>query len=124
MEQLTENKEHKSWFDRYYKFMSAIPVLLVILCLVYLGFFYSQNKDFINKDVSLTGGTTITLTGDIDTSKLESELSKEFSNLNFRKLTDLTTGKPISFVIESSAEPETLKAAVEKILGIQLTEKN
>ncbi len=124
MEQHTEYTEHKNWFDKYYKFMFAIPILLVILCLVYLGFFYSQQHDFIYKDVSLTGGTIITLTGDIDTSKLESELSKEFSNLNFRKLTDLTTGKRISFVIESSAEPETLKASVEKILGLQLNEKN
>ena len=121
MEQI--KTETKSWFDKYYKLMALIPLILVILSLVYLGIFYSKHNDFIYKDVSLSGGTTITLTGNFDTDKLELELGKQFSDISFRKLTGFADNQN-SFVIESSATPEELKPEIEKILNIKLTEEN
>jgi preprotein translocase subunit SecF len=120
----TQTQEKKSWYDKSYKLMFILPVIVMIISLIYLGIFYSKHNDFINKDVSLSGGTTITLTGNIDANLLETELKKEFSDINFRELTDITTGKQISLIIQSSSEPETLKAAIEKILGYNLTEEN
>ena len=79
----------KSWYDKYYLIMFLIPILIVIACLIYLAFFYSQTNSLFYKDVSLSGGTTITLSGDIDTDALESALKQEYSNINFRKLTNL-----------------------------------
>lgn len=117
-----EQAQPKSWFDKYFKFLLVIPVIIMLISLIYLGIFYSKHNDFINKDVSLSGGTTITLTGNVDAGKLEQGLKGK--DITFRKLTDITTGKTISVIIESSDQPDVLKADVEKILGYQLTEEN
>ena len=122
MEQKT--KQEKNWFDRYYKIMVFIPVTFLIICLIYLGFFYSQHGDFIFKDASLAGGTTITLTGDIDTAALEAGLRAQFNDISFRRLTDLRTGETVSFVIESSSTPDQIRPAIETIIGMPLTEEN
>jgi len=119
-----QQTEKKSWYDKYYKVMLVIPIILMLISLIYLGIFYSKNQDFIYKDISLSGGTTITLKGDILTEKLETELKKEFSDINFRKLTDLTTGKQIAFIIESSEQPEQIKLAIENILDFKLDNEN
>lgn len=121
---MEEQEIKKSWYDRYYKILLLIPVIIMLLSLVYLGIFYSKNHDFINKDVTLSGGTTITINGDMNTDKLESQLKSKFLDINFRELTDLTTGKTIAFVIESSAQSDILKSAIEEILGYKLTDQN
>jgi len=123
MEMQTQS-QGKNWFDRYHKLLLAIPVIIMLISLVYLGVFYSKNHDFINKDVSLSGGTTISISGDFNSDNLELELKKQFSDIGFRKLTDITTGKQISFVIDSSASPDQLQPAIEKILGYKLDDKN
>ena len=115
---------HKNWYDKNYKVLMAIPLIIVIASLVYLFMFYSKTGDFFNKDVSLKGGTTITLTGDVDAIALESALKSQFEEVSFRSLSDLRTGEKIALVIESSAEPEALKGAIEEILGFELTDKN
>ena len=117
-------KKSENWYNRYYKIFFFIPVALTILSLVYLGFFFSQHNDFMLKDASLSGGTTITINGDIDSSKLESDLKGKFPDLNIRKLTDLRSGKSIAAIIESSASPEDLKSALEESLGFALTSDN
>ena len=127
-EEKTEDKKPRRDFsklyDKYYKLTFVLPILILILSLVYLGFFYAQHKEFLYKDVSLLGGTTITLNGDINTDKLESALKTKFSDINFRKLTDITTGRQIAFIIESSSPTQELKTAVEEILGFKLTDEN
>ena len=124
MEQKPEIKQEKSWYDKNYRFLMVIPILIVIASLIYISFFYSQHKDFFLKDVSLSGGTTITLTGNIDTEQLEAKLKQKFSDISIRKLTDLKTGSIIASIIESSSEPEPLKQEIEAILGYKLDEKN
>jgi preprotein translocase subunit SecF len=114
----------KSWYDRYYKLMLIIPVIVTILCLAYIGLFYTQNGTIMFRDASLTGGTTITLIGDINPATLESELKPQFPDVIIRKLTDIRTGKPVSVVVESSATPENLTSAIEKSLNYKLNEKN
>lgn len=110
--------------DKYYKFLLIIPIMLLLISLIYLFSFHSRTGDFIIRDVSLSGGTTITLKGNIDSTNLESKLGEKFSGISFTKLTDLTTRKPIALVIQSSASAEELKPEIEKILGYKLTEEN
>jgi preprotein translocase subunit SecF len=114
----------KNWYDKYYKILMVIPIFLVILSLVYLGMFYSKTGDLINKDVSLKGGTTITIPGDIDSAQIEQKLTEKVPDVSFRSLNDLRTGKKIALMIESALAPEDLKKAVEEVLGYQLTEDN
>jgi len=130
MEQKTETiKEHseKNWFDKSYKLMFIIPLVLVIISMFYIYSFHSQTGEILKRDVSLSGGTTITLQnaqGTINIDNLEKQLKLEYADINFRKLTDIRTGEAIAIIIESSSQPEPLKNNVEKILGYSLTDKN
>jgi preprotein translocase subunit SecF len=116
--------ENKSWYDKWYKILMVIPIIILIISLVYVGMFYSKHKDIMNRDVSLSGGTTITIKGNLTSEKIESSLKQEFPDVTFRELTDLRTGEPIALMIESSSSPESLKSAVESELGYNLTSEN
>ncbi len=111
-------------YDKWYKVMLFIPLLLVIISVFYLGFIYSTTGDFIIKDVSLSGGTAITLQGDLDYSFLESELKKQYTDISFKKLSDISSGRQIAFIIESPVEPKILEESIEEILKIKLTSEN
>ncbi len=124
-----ENKqEHhqnsKGWYNRWYKIMFFIPVVLLLVSLIYLGIFYSQNGDLINRYVSLKGGTTITLLGGIDSAEIEAIVSEKIPDAGFRSLSDLRTGKNIALVIESAMDPEEMKIIVEEAVGYELTDEN
>jgi len=127
----TTHQEHHSpgtkasdWYDKWYKKLLVIPVIVMILSLVYLGYFYTQHHDFVLKDTSLSGGTTITINTEIDSNALESSLKSSFPDITIRKLTDITTGKATSLIIETSSLPDQIKPAIEEFLGYELTDKN
>ena len=111
-------------YDKWYKLMLIIPIILFLISIFYIGLTYSRTGDFILKDVSLSGGTSITLSGDFDYANLESELKTQYNDISFKKLSDISSGKQIAFIIESSAEPDVLKESVESILGENLTSEN
>lgn len=77
----------------------------------------------MHKDVSLAGGTSITLSTSEETSALEEALQKQFSDVNFRKLTNIQTGQQIALIIESSAKSEDLIKVIEDS-GVKLTPEN
>jgi preprotein translocase subunit SecF len=123
MDNSQTQESKKSWYDKYYKILLIIPVLILVFSLVYIVYFYHETGDFILKDSSLSGGTTITIKANIDMAKLESSLSG-FEDVLVRKLTDVGTGEPVSYVIETSVTPEEIKPALENILGYNLTDEN
>lgn len=120
---MLEKQNLSNWYDKNYKLVLLIPVIIVALSLIYLVGFYIKTGDIMNKDVSLKGGTVITISGDMDTSALESNLPKYFSDVGFRKLTDVGTGKRLALIIETSAPPADVKNKIIE-LGINLTEQN
>src|SRR3989344_4458283 len=89
-----QGHQGKGWYDKWYKILLIIPVILLIACAFYIFTFYQSTGDFILKDASLSGGTTVTLRGDINTEVLETSLKAEFENVYVRKVTELRTGKP------------------------------
>ena len=99
----------------------------MIISVGYLFYFHSQTGDLIIKDISLSGGTTLTLSGDVldrDLVQLEDSLKAEYDDISFRRLTDTVSGNTLAFVIESQAGPDELKASVEDILNEDLTSDN
>lgn len=116
--------EKKHWYDRYYKVLLFIPVGLLVFSLIYLFSFYSQNGDIIYKDPSLSGGTTITLQAELDIKELESHLRQSLQDANVRTISDISTGRQIAVLIDSSAEPDVLRPAVEEFIGYKLTTEN
>jgi preprotein translocase subunit SecF len=112
-----------AWFDKNYKLMIVLPVAILLICIIYLGIFYSQNGSVFLRDVSLSGGTTLTLNGNFDSSQIEEGLKSQFADVSFRKLNDVSTGVQLALVIESSATPEELSSSLKDI-GFNLTEEN
>lgn len=121
-----QNVSHskKSWYDKYYKIILFGPVVLLIICLFYLVSFYNQNNDIIYKDPSLSGGTTITLTEEVDIVALELHLQKSIPDAHIRTIFDISTGRQIAALIESSSSPEVLTPLVEDFIGKPLDSNN
>ncbi|MBS3076642.1 protein translocase subunit SecF [Candidatus Pacearchaeota archaeon] len=113
-----------NWYDKNYKKILILPVALLIVCLVYLFFFYNSHGDIIYRDIGLSGGTTITLQGDYDQGKLESSLNLQLDDVQVRSIGDLSTGKQLALIISSSAQPDVLTEAIENDLNIKLTAEN
>ena len=130
MEEQKENQEkaeqnrRKNWHDKYYKILLIIPALLLLFSLIYLFSFYKEKGDIINKDISLKGGTSITVFSQTDINQLKIFLEKKFADYNVREISDLRTRKQEAFIVEVAAEPPEVKKALEEYLGFDLTDKN
>lgn len=122
MEQEQEIK--KNWHDKYYKFLLIIPALILIFSLVYMVNFYNKNGDFIKKDISLTGGTSVTLYEKLDIIKLEQDLSGKLQDVNIREVYDLITREQKALIIETTSNAEETKKVLEDYLKYELTDEN
>jgi len=119
------HENQKNWYDKSYKWLLIIPVVFLIFSLVYLFNFNIKNGDIIYKDVSLTGGTSITVFDvNVNTEELAINLKQQFPDLIVRGISDIRSGKQHGFLIETKAEPEIIKTALEKYLGYGLTSEN
>ena len=111
-------------YDKYYKYLFIITIILILSSLFYLIYFYSQHNDIIYKDVTLSGGTSITIYEKTDIDNLKQALLEKFPDINIRKISDLTTNKQIAFIVETEAPVEEIKPALEEYLKYELTKEN
>ncbi len=123
-EQSLSTEHTKNWYDKSYKLLLIIPVILMILSIIVISMTYRQTGDIIYKDVSITGGTTITVFGQYDTQKIESSLRSQFPDMILSTISDIRTGEQQGFFIETTASAPELKAAIEAELGQELTSEN
>jgi len=119
-----ENENKKNFYDKNYKLLLIIPAVLIIFSVFYMINFYSTNQDFAYKDISLTGGTSVTILGNIDSDKLIQELSSKLEGLNTRDISDLITHERKAIIIETKASSDTTKKALEEYFGYELTSEN
>ena len=61
----------KHIYEKHYKKLLLIPFLLLILAIIQIAVQTAVTGDFINKGVTLKGGTTITILNDIEISEQE-----------------------------------------------------
>lgn len=123
--QINNNESKKPLYDKIYKYLLILPIILLIFSIVYLVNFYNKNGDIIYKDVSLTGGTTVTVfDGNIEIDIIKNSLKAEFPDLIVRGISDIRTGKQLGFALETKAEPQEIKTALEKFLNYKLTNEN
>ena len=121
---MQEESKSKNWHDKYYKHLLLIPAALLVLSLIYMGVFYSINNDFIYKDISLTGGTSVTIYDKIDSDRLKIELSDKLEEINIREIYDLITKEKKAVIIETKSEGEETREILSEYLGYELTEEN
>lgn len=108
--------------DKYYKKILIFPTILILISLIYLINFNAINGDFIYKDISLTGGTTITIYGEINQAELENFLLGKLEDLNTRQVYDFTTREQKAIIIETTSEGEYALDLIEEFLGSELKE--
>jgi len=119
-----ETKQTMNFHDKYYKLLLLIPIILLAFSLIYMVNFYNQNNDFLYKDISLTGGTTVTLQGGLDISKLKLDLSDKLEDLNIREISDIITQEQKAVVLGTKASGDQTRQVLENYLGYKLTEEN
>lgn len=110
--------------DKYYKHLLMIPIVMLLFSFGYMYLFYSNNGDFIYKDISLTGGTSVTVYDDIDSGKIKVELTEKLEEINVREIYDILTREKIALVVETKTLGNETKQILESYLGYKLTDKN
>jgi len=112
------------FYDRYYKLLLLIPAIIILLSFIYMGVFYSKNGDFVKKDISLTGGTSVTIYEKISIDKIQSDLSGKLEEVEVREISDLITREQKAIIIETKSDADTTKKVLEEYLGHTLTAEN
>ncbi|MBI2043116.1 protein translocase subunit SecF [Candidatus Pacearchaeota archaeon] len=127
-EQTETKKTFKEKFgkfhDKYYKHLLLVPIIMLLFSLGYLYVFYSNNNDFIYKDISLTGGTSVTIYGDFDSGRIKADLSGKLEEINTREIYDILTREKIALVIETKTLGDETKQVIEDYLGYELNDGN
>ena len=124
-EQIAERHQTKDWYDKSYKLLLILPAIALLFSIIYLVNFYNANGDIIRKDVSLTGGTTITVfDSKTDINQLTAALKEKLPDAEVRQLSDIRTGGQKGFFIETKEDAQKTKSALEGYLGYSLTEEN
>jgi preprotein translocase subunit SecF len=113
-------------YNKHYKKLLLIPAILLLLSLVIISYSFYQNGDFIDKDISLTGGTSITIfpKQEVDISGLNKHLSDNIEDFLVKELSDFRTGAQKAVIIESPQAPAELKPIIEDFLGYELDSEN
>lgn len=115
----------KNTYDRSYKLLLIIPAAMLIFSIVYLSVFYVNTGDFFKKDVSLTGGTTITVfDSKSDINVIKATLSKDFQDIEIRGISDIGTGSQRGFILDTKESVDKIQPALEGVLGYKLTQSN
>ena len=66
------------FYDTKYKQLMIIPIILFILAMIQIGVQVATTGDFINKGVSLKGGSVITVLQPADIDQLQQSLAAAF----------------------------------------------
>ncbi len=117
-------KKFAEFHDKNYKLLLLIPLSLLVLGFIYMGFFYSANNDFFHKDISLTGGTSVTINEKINAVDLKNTISDKLDSINVREVSDLVTQEQIAVIIETRSDEKETRTVLEDYLGYKLTTEN
>ncbi|MFH0868561.1 MAG: protein translocase subunit SecF [Candidatus Woesearchaeota archaeon] len=136
MEDNIESNEVKSRFsgikrvyEGQYKKLLIIPFTLLLIAIVLIGIKVASTGDFINKDVSLKGGVTITVQTEqqMDILHLKDAISLKFPENDISTKAISQFGKQVGVIVEADIEKEQADSLVEEIgkaLNVKLTSKN
>tara|TARA_Y100000310_G_scaffold101298_1_gene99304 strand:- start:8379 stop:9380 length:1002 start_codon:yes stop_codon:yes gene_type:complete len=108
-------EDKKEWFfmkvyDKQYKKLLIIPFVLLFIALVLIFYKYSTTGEFIEKGISLKGGTTITIpmVQGVNIEELQGTLLASFPeyDINIRELSRI--GQSSGIIIEADVDPERI----------------
>ena len=124
MSELEESTQ--TWYNKNYKKLLWIPIILLALSLFQLGQMYSQTGEIIERDITLTGGTSITffIEQQVDTAELSNFLDGKLEDFVIRELSDFQSGRQKAIVVETLSDPKETREALEDFLDYKLTNEN
>lgn len=110
-----------SFYKNHYKMLLIIPLVLVILAFLQIGFQLATTGDFVQKGISLKGGITVTVTSPLEGSlqEIRQLLVTEFPNheINVRELTE--AGHRAGIIVETDLQrPEDRDRLESLITGL------
>jgi len=116
----------KHIYETKYKLLLIIPFAMLAIAFLYLGFKYSATGTFIDRDVSLKGGVTITAYDAVQKTaeELEQAIAQQFPDNGIAVKTINQLGSQIGYVISSDIEEDEVQdllGALEENLGHKLT---
>ncbi len=104
----------KAFYEEKYKLLMIIPFLLVVLALIQIGYQAATTGDFVNRGITLKGGSTINIpySEKLNAQELESYLQQRFrgTDLSVREISG--AGRIISLAIDSEIQDKTQIAEV------------
>lgn len=118
----------KKIYEEKYKLLLWIPIIMVIAAFAQIGYQYSTTGDFVNKGVTLKGGSTITIIDGsiIGVDELQAYLDQQFPNVENQVRTLGSAGSSLSLAIDSELQTEEdIKPLKDSIVNkLQLTDKD
>ena len=102
-------------YEDKYKVLLFIPLIILALAFVQIGIQYSVTGDFVNKGITLKGGSTITIEQDLDVNEIELFLTQKFVGYEFSVRELSAAGSTVGIAIDSDAQDE---AQIEKFLTV------
>ena len=120
-------KKIEQIFKNHSKKLMILPILLILFSAIFLINQQLTTGEVIQKDISLSGGMTVTLYTDVQIDKhlLKITLEKDFSEILIRGLSEFGTDKEVGVVIDTpDINEEDMKKGILEVTGITLTEEN
>jgi preprotein translocase subunit SecF len=119
----------EKYYNEHYKLLAIIPSIIGILALLLIFIHFQQTGDFMDRGISLKGGTTllISITHDISPEELSVALRKEFPGQEFNIRLLKSQGVASSLSIETSLpgnQTNIMLPVIEKQLGYKLTKND
>ncbi|MBW2974232.1 protein translocase subunit SecF, partial [Candidatus Woesearchaeota archaeon] len=121
-----------NFYDTQYKKLAIIPIVVFILAIIIIGIQTATTGSFINKDVSLKGGVTITITkgAEADIISMEKFLSDRFRGNDVSVRSINKAGAQIGIVVvadidgTNKEELNSFIEGIESFIGYGLEEQD
>ena len=93
------------WYGRHYKALFLIPIVLLIISAVLIGFTVAETGTFVAKGVTLSGGVSATVSIDesVEPSQIQSAIEQRFpqADVEVRRLNAI--GASQSYIVDAAA---------------------
>ena len=117
----------ETFYEKHYKKLMLFSYLILLLSITFLGYKYATTGDFIERDISLKGGVSVTLYNEnLNLQEIKDYLKENVKDFSVRALTDVNTGKQTGLIIEVADITELqLKTLLEnKIKNVNFDNKD
>ena len=118
----------KNIYENQYKKLLILPITLLVIAILIIGFKVATTGDFINKDVSLKGGVTVTVTTEqADILQLENALSSKFPEKDISTKSLSRFGRQVGIIVEMDIDETQANNLIDEIgigLGRELTNQD